>query len=118
VLSPFYLITRSFLAKTLAGLLIEGQIHLGEAGLSGHGLNSTPYGGSYEKGHLFEDLIGFWAPVHGLARKAMKGFECQHIDAGRNLIPAGHLAQSNTYLIRPTQHCLGNINIKIWVNIS
>jgi hypothetical protein len=71
VLSPFYLITRSFLAKTLAGLLIEGQIHLGEAGLSGHGLNSTPYGGSHEKGHLFEDLIGFWAPVHGLARKAM-----------------------------------------------
>jgi hypothetical protein len=48
----------------------------------------------------------------------MMGFGCQLIDAGRNLIPAGHLAQSNTYLIRPTQHCLGNNNMKIWVDIS
>jgi hypothetical protein len=95
VLSPFYLITRSFLAKTLPGLFIEGQINLGEAGLSRHGLNPTAYDRSYEKGHLFEDLIGFWAPVHGQARYAMMGFERQHIDADLNLLPAGHLPQTN-----------------------
>jgi hypothetical protein len=93
VLSPFYLITCSFLAKTLPGLFIEGQIHLGEAGLSRHGLNPTADDRSYEEGHLFEDLISFRAPVHGLALNEI-------------------MVSESAYRLKPELHCLLAVNFK------
>jgi hypothetical protein len=81
------------LAKTLPGLFIEGQIHHGEAGLSRHGLNATADDGAYEKGDLFEDLISFRAPVHGLALNKI-------------------MVSESAYRLKPDLHCLLAVNFE------